>query len=96
LLDLSYRSLSSGCVRVADAEELARWLVDYDSQALLTQSLQGAKSRTLGIPLIEGIEIDVVYITAWVVAGENTVQFRRDIYKRSSAGTRPAEQTVSR
>jgi murein L,D-transpeptidase YcbB/YkuD len=64
LLDLSYRSLSSGCVRVADSEELARWLVDYDSQALLTLSLQGAKSQTLGIPLPEGIEIDVVYITA--------------------------------
>jgi murein L,D-transpeptidase YcbB/YkuD len=94
LLDLSYRSLSSGCVRVAAPDELARWLLGQNSQALLTQSLQGARNLTHGIPLTEAVEIDVVYITAWVVSGEDTVQFRRDIYKHSSAGQERVKQLV--
>jgi murein L,D-transpeptidase YcbB/YkuD len=91
LLDLSYRSLSSGCVRVAAPEELARWLLGQNSQVLLSQSLQGARNVTHGIRLTESVEIDVVYITAWVAPGEGTVQFRRDIYKHSSASTETVE-----
>jgi len=87
LLDLSYRSLSSGCVRVADPEQLAQWLVDQDSQVLLMRLLQDPAYKTQGIPLTRDIEIDVVYITAWVAPREDTVQFRRDIYKRASAST---------
>ncbi|MCP4000736.1 MAG: L,D-transpeptidase family protein [Gammaproteobacteria bacterium] len=87
LLDLSYRSLSSGCVRVADSERLARWLIDADSQVLLSSLLQKGSYKTYGIPVTRDIQINFVYITAWVAIGENTVQFRRDLYKRSSANS---------
>jgi murein L,D-transpeptidase YcbB/YkuD len=91
LLGLSMRSLSSGCVRVADSAALARWLM-ADMPNVERQLAIDANRRTRGIRLPYPVPVNFVYLNAWVGAADGAVQFRRDIYGFTLA----ADLTVAR
>ncbi|MEJ2465490.1 MAG: L,D-transpeptidase family protein [Candidatus Thiodiazotropha sp.] len=82
LFTRSHRALSSGCVRVEDADQLASllitradpWEADKFTQAMRT-------GETLIVPLREPIPVYLTYFTSWV-GREGEVQFRPDIYQR--------------
>jgi murein L,D-transpeptidase YcbB/YkuD len=74
------RALSSGCIRVANAEALARELLrDHPSwpPERITKVLSGR--QTVRVMLREAVAVRLTYQTAWVDAQE-TVHFREDIY----------------
>lgn len=72
------RRLSSGCVRVEDAERLSRWL------------FRGVAARPAGVApeqrvdLPEPVPVYITYLTAVPKVGGG-VLFRRDVYRRDAA-----------
>jgi murein L,D-transpeptidase YcbB/YkuD len=80
LLGLSYRTLSSGCVRVEQSAALAKWLIAGESAAALTAAEARPASMTVSVRLPEPVAVDIVYLTAWVAPEDGTVQFRYDVY----------------
>ena len=82
LLGLSYRTLSSGCVRVEQSAALAEWLTQEDSAAALAAAEGRPQSMTVAVRLSEPVPVDILYLTAWVAPGDGTVQFRYDVYGR--------------
>ena len=80
LLGLSYRTVSSGCVRVENPELLADWLVRDNSRQQLNELLESADYTPRSVRARPAVGIDLVYLTAWVAPGDGRVQFRRDIY----------------
>ncbi|MBL8199497.1 MAG: L,D-transpeptidase family protein [Chromatiales bacterium] len=94
LFDLNSRTLSSGCIRLENPEELARRLVGAPSGATLLPressprvssgrgvAPEGAPTRTVKLP--RPIAIYVVYLTSWVTP-EGVVNFRPDVYGRDA------------
>ena len=82
LFSRSERAFSSGCIRVAQAETLAMWLLSGATRgtlpALHTQ-IQSGKQSTLNL---DGtVPLYVVYWTAWADSA-GAVHFRRDLYDR--------------
>ncbi|RCV92915.1 L,D-transpeptidase family protein [Vreelandella rituensis] len=75
------RALSSGCIRVENAEEFAQLLLeDSGSKQRLSRLLNGSGSdRTVRLP--QHIPVALDYLTAWPDAQGN-VEFRPDIYQR--------------
>lgn len=80
LLGLSYRTLSSGCIRVEQPEVLASWLVSENSRERLETLLASKDYTPESIRVNKKVPIDLVYLTAWVSPDDGSVQFRRDIY----------------
>lgn len=80
LLNLSYRTLSSGCVRVQDSQRLASWLAMDGATELLVKAESLQSSQAYSVPLQRPVPVDLVYLTAWVAPKTGTVQFRFDIY----------------
>ncbi|WP_439532714.1 L,D-transpeptidase family protein [Polymorphobacter sp.] len=77
LFKLSRRALSSGCVRVADAERLAEWLFDG------TGPLEGAGvDETLPLPV--PVPVYISYFTR--APGKAGLQRQADVYKRDLQG----------
>jgi len=81
LFDLPVRTFSSGCVRLADALALSRWLLannaERDRARVAGQRARGRRTLFLEEP----VPLYLVYLTAWLDdAGE--VHFRPDIYDR--------------
>ena len=86
LLELSARSLSSGCVRLEDPAALAQWLsTETAANRLerLTATLED--NRTRRITLSASVAIDTVYLVAWVAADSGVIQFRQDVYRRGQS-----------
>ena len=82
LFDREKRDFSSGCIRVADAKQLAAYVLKTDAtwneETLMTAIGSGQRQV---IKLVQPIPVHLVYLTAWV--DENDVlQFRDDIYHR--------------
>ena len=71
----SRRTESSGCVRLADAPRLARWLLGEDARRL---SEPGAPESRIGLP--EPVPVYIVYFTATATA--QGLVFHPDIYGR--------------
>jgi murein L,D-transpeptidase YcbB/YkuD len=71
------RDLSSGCIRVADAEGLARAVLDDETRRALPSLL--ARRDTFSVTLARPVPVRTVYETAWV-DGRGVVNFRDDIY----------------
>jgi murein L,D-transpeptidase YcbB/YkuD len=74
------RDLSSGCIRVGNAEGLARELLrDHPSWSpeRITKAL--ASRETIRVALRVPVPVRFVYQTAWV-DGQDTVHFREDVY----------------
>jgi len=80
LLAKDLRALSSGCIRVGNAEGLARELLrDQPSWPPERIDKVLAGLATTRVPLRHPVPVRFVYQTAWVDA-QDTVQFREDIY----------------
>jgi murein L,D-transpeptidase YcbB/YkuD len=74
------RDLSSGCIRVGNAEGLARELLRDQPRwppERIDQALAG--KETIRVPLRRPVPVRFAYQTAWV-DGQDTVHFREDIY----------------
>ena len=94
LFDLNSRTLSSGCIRLEQPEELAgRLLAGAPGGDALPLETRGLDSRgrasppgapaTRTVKLPRPIAIYVVYLTAWVTP-EGVVNFRPDVYGRDA------------
>jgi murein L,D-transpeptidase YcbB/YkuD len=95
LLDLSVRTLSSGCVRLADAATFATWLAAGDAPAI-RQYASATELATRAFALPAAVPIDIVYLSAWVDPATGSLQFRRDVYERAAAYTERVAAAVSR
>jgi len=84
LLGLSYRTLSSGCVRLAEPAKLANWLAG--GAGLQSAELLDAGS-TRSVPVTEAVTVELVYVTAWVSPIDGKARFRPDIYDRIGSTT---------
>ena len=74
------RVFSSGCIRLAEPAELARWVLEYDASEYLTQlDKLLAQGPTTTAYLSQPIPVFLVYFTAFEQDG---VVFRRDVYGR--------------
>ena len=78
------RAFSSGCVRVQEADKLARFLLSSGGQsaeALVDLPLQSGETQIT--KLSTPIDVYLVYFTSWVDE-DGSVQFRPDIYQRNT------------
>jgi murein L,D-transpeptidase YcbB/YkuD len=84
LFEKPIRAFSSGCVRVQQADQLARRLLDNGDQPI---------EKSVDLPLLSGdtvitklatpIEVYLTYFTSWV-DDEGEVQFRPDVQQRNT------------
>ncbi len=79
LFQRDIRALSSGCVRVNRASDLANMLLQDVgwNNAKISSSLQEGDTRY--VPIRHRIPVNLYYLTAWV-ADDGKPQFRTDIY----------------
>ncbi len=83
----NFRAASSGCIRVANIETLAAWLLAATpgwSEGRI-QSVKESGER-LDVRLKRPVPLYFVYITAWATP-DGVIQFRRDLYDRDKAGS---------
>ncbi|UQY45567.1 L,D-transpeptidase [Mixta hanseatica] len=90
LFQKDIRALSSGCVRVNKASELANLLLQDAgwNNARISSSLQQGDTRY--VPIRHRVPVNLFYLTAWV-ADDGKTQFRTDIYNydtTAQSGTR--------
>ncbi|MEG3134154.1 L,D-transpeptidase [Rouxiella sp. T17] len=83
LFQRDVRALSSGCVRVNKASELANMLLNNTgwNDARISLTVQGGS--TTFVPIRHHIPVKLFYLTAWV-ADDGKPQFRTDIYNYDS------------
>jgi murein L,D-transpeptidase YcbB/YkuD len=83
LFQKDIRALSSGCVRVNKASELANMLLQDAgwNDTRISSTLQGG--NTTFVPIRHRIPVKLFYLTAWV-AEDGKPQFRTDIYNYDS------------
>lgn len=83
LFQKDIRALSSGCVRVNKASELANMLLQDAgwNDTRISSTLQGGS--TTFVPIRHRIPVKLFYLTAWV-AEDGKPQFRTDIYNYDS------------
>ncbi len=78
--DRSNRSLSHGCVRVAEPERLATWALGPNGGwdvARVSAAMDSTEEQK--VPLTRKIPVFLAYLTAWA-EDDGTVNFRDDIY----------------
>ncbi|QOC22110.1 L,D-transpeptidase family protein [Wenzhouxiangella sp. AB-CW3] len=77
------RAFSSGCIRLEDADELARWLLTQRSDLMSKERIESTwnHGRETTVRLDRHMPVYLLYWTAWV-GDDNQVHFRRDIYQR--------------
>ncbi|MEL6297373.1 MAG: L,D-transpeptidase family protein [Pseudomonadota bacterium] len=82
----NFRAASSGCVRVANIETLAAFLLrsnkGWNKRRVVAMKKNG---KTKTVRLKRRTPLHMVYITAWATE-DGVVQFRRDIYRRDGVG----------
>lgn len=83
LFQKDIRALSSGCVRVNKASELANMLLQDAgwNDTRISSTLQGG--NTTFVPIRHRIPVKLFYLTAWV-AEDGKPQYRTDIYNYDS------------
>ncbi|MBJ7220565.1 MULTISPECIES: L,D-transpeptidase [unclassified Brenneria] len=83
LFQRDIRALSSGCVRVNKASELANMLLQDTgwNNERITSTLE--RGNTTYVPMKHRIPVSLYYLTAWV-ADDGKPQFRTDIYNYDS------------
>lgn len=89
LFSRNKRDLSSGCVRVERADDLANYVIDYQQRSNLNtfKSMLDTKQNKV-VSLSKRIDVDFVYLTAWVDQSGH-LQMRNDIYGYDSPQTKP-------
>ncbi len=77
------RAFSSGCIRVDNAEALARWLLTERSSLVSAARIDSilASGQETTLRLDRPLPVHLLYWTAWVDE-QGQVQYRRDIYER--------------
>jgi murein L,D-transpeptidase YcbB/YkuD len=79
--DESNRGLSHGCIRIAEVDSFANFLIKtnngWDSSRLANEV---NSNKHQFVKLSRPTALSVIYLTAWYDADEDFVQFRDDIY----------------
>jgi murein L,D-transpeptidase YcbB/YkuD len=89
LFGRSFRAASSGCVRIADIESLAAWLVaeqGWRPEHVLQMKESGERRD---VRLRRPVPLYFTYITAWATE-DGVVHFRRDVYHKDGVGPQAA------
>lgn len=95
LFNKAKRNLSSGCVRVEKAAELAEYVLDYQQRPSWRNYQQLVSDRSTDtITLPRKLDVDVTYVTAWVDEN-NQLQLREDIYGYDRPIKRPVKLKYS-
>ena len=82
------RTMSSGCVRVADVSDFVTWLLTPQGFTK-EQVVQGmTQTQRRDVRLQQAVPVAWVYLTGWA-APDGTVQFRDDIYGYDAPGAPP-------
>lgn len=83
----NFRAASSGCIRVAQIETLAAWLLrgndGWDRDRIAAVKASGER---VDVKLKKPVPLYFVYVTAWATP-DGVIQFRRDLYDRDRAGS---------
>lgn len=85
LFDRSRRDFSHGCVRVAEADKLAEFVLSYQSgwdKPAIEQAMAGSKTQR--VKLTQSIPVLFFYATSFVDR-DNRLHFYRDIYNQDEA-----------
>lgn len=82
------RSLSSGCVRVADVTEFVAWLLAPQGWTRERVAAEMNQPQRRDVRLAPAVPVAWVYLTGWAAA-DGTVQFREDIYGYDRPGAEP-------
>ncbi|WP_439572989.1 L,D-transpeptidase family protein [Phreatobacter sp.] len=82
------RSLSSGCVRVADVTEFVAWLMGPQGWTRERVAAEMNQPQRKDVRLTQAVPVAWVYLTGWAAA-DGTVQFRDDIYGHDRPGAEP-------
>lgn len=79
--DLAVRALSSGCVRVEKAQQIARWLAfnRATNQSLWNKAINEGE-KTQWLKLSKPMPVYIVYWTAWADEKDLLPHYRQDIY----------------
>lgn len=82
----NFRAASSGCIRIANIEQLAAWILEGRSGWSLGRIEYVKESgQRIDVSLRKRVPLYFVYITAWATE-DGVIQFRRDLYKRDGLG----------
>ena len=84
LFNKTERAFSSGCVRVKDAMELSRWLLQANSdsdKALLDKSQNDFEERRANLK--SPVHVHINYITT-VVTKDGDIRYLNDVYERDA------------
>ncbi|PSV10966.1 L,D-transpeptidase family protein [Photobacterium kishitanii] len=89
LFNRNKRDLSSGCVRVERADDLANYVIDYQERSNIApfKTMLDTKQHKV-VSLSKRIDVDFVYLTAWVDQNGH-LQMRNDIYGYDSPRATP-------
>ena len=86
LFGRNYRAYSSGCIRIQNIQQVVSWLLeengDWPRDRVAEMKRNGER---VDVKLKKRAGVYFVYITAWVTP-DQTVNFRRDIYRRDGVG----------
>jgi len=85
LFSRARRDLTHGCIRVQDAEELAEWVLRFNTQwsrEAIHSAMEG--SRTVPVSLVNPFSVYIVYMTT-IVLESGEVHFFNDIYGQDEA-----------
>lgn len=86
LFGRNFRAASSGCIRIANIEELAAWLLVGNpgwSRDVVDRLKESGERRD--IRLKKPVPLYFTYITGWATP-DGVIQFRRDLYNKDGAG----------
>ena len=84
LFEEQQRTFSHGCIRVAEARKLAKYLLRNDTawtESRIDEAMNLGKEQY--VALSKTIPVNIVYFTAWVDRS-GKINFRNDVYKRDS------------
>ena len=85
LFSRARRDLTHGCIRVQNPEELAEWVLRFNTQwsrDAIHSAMEG--SRTVPVSLVQSFAVFIVYMTA-TVQENGDVRFFNDIYGQDDA-----------
>lgn len=85
LFGKNVRAASSGCVRVANIELLAAWLLGNQGWTEAGIRKMRETGERKDVSLKQSVPLNFVYITAWATP-DGVVQFRRDLYQKDGVG----------
>jgi murein L,D-transpeptidase YcbB/YkuD len=86
LFGRNFRAASSGCVRVADIEQLTAWILqDQGGWSIERVAGMKASGERMDVSLKKPMPLYFAYVTAWATE-DGVVQFRRDLYEKDGVG----------